>query len=77
MDLQRVLQQTNLKIKKEIRKMELRELESKELMEVEGGIPFILGVLAAGGIVAGSAIVVGGATYAVKKGCEYVGSLFK
>ena len=57
--------------------MELRELESKELMEVEGGLPFIVGVLAAGGIVAGSAIVVGGATYAVKKGCEYVGSLFK
>ena len=51
-------------------------LTDNELMDVEGGIPFILGVLAAGGIVCGSAVVVGGVTYGVKKLCEFVGSWF-
>lgn len=47
-----------------------------ELMNVDGGMPFIVGALAAGGIVVGSAVVVGGVTYGVKKLCEWVGSKF-
>lgn len=55
---------------------EFKVLSENELFEIEGGMPFIVGVLAAGGIIAGSAVVVGGATYALKKGLEYVGSRF-
>lgn len=55
---------------------EFKTLSEDKLYETEGGIPFLLGVLAAGGIVIGSAAVVGGVTYGVKKGCEYIGSLF-
>ncbi len=51
-------------------------LSEKELLDVDGGLPFVVGVLAAGGIVVGSAVVVGGVTYGVKKLCEFVGSLF-
>ena len=52
------------------------ELSEKELYSIDGGLPFVIGVLAAGGIVCGSVLVVGGVTYGVKKACEYVGSLF-
>lgn len=45
-------------------------------METDGGMPLILGMLAAAGIVCGTAVVVGGVTYSVKKLCEFVGSLF-
>ncbi len=51
-------------------------LSDKELMETDGGMPLILGMLAAAGIVCGTAVVVGGVTYGVKKLCEFVGSLF-
>lgn len=51
-------------------------LSECELFDTEGGLPFVLGLLAAGGIVVGSAVVVGGVTYGVKKGCEFIGSLF-
>ena len=53
------------------------ELSEKELFNLDGGaLPLVVGALAAGGIVCGSALVVGGVTYGVKKTCEYVGSLF-
>ena len=52
------------------------DLSEKELYHIDGGLPVVLGVLAAGGIVCGSALVVGVTTYGVKKACEYVGSLF-
>lgn len=51
-------------------------LSENELYRIDGGLPFLVGVLAAGGIVCGSALVVAGVTYGVKKACEYVGSLF-
>ena len=52
-------------------------LSENELMNVDGGMPFIVGVLTAGSIIVGSAVVVGGTTYGVKKLCEWVGSKFK
>ncbi len=55
---------------------EFKNMSECELYSIEGGMPFVLGLLAAGGIVVGTAAVVGGVTYGVKKGCEYVGSLF-
>ena len=56
--------------------MLFNELSEVQLQEVDGGMPFILGVLAAGGIVVGSAAVVGLTVYGIKKGCEFIGSLF-
>ena len=56
---------------------EFEMIKEENLYEVEGGaIPFAVGLLLAGGTVCGSALVVGGVTYGVKKACEYVGSLF-
>lgn len=34
---------------------EFKVLSENELFEIEGGMPFIVGILAAGGIIAGSA----------------------
>ena len=52
------------------------DLSVEEMEQIDGGMPIVLGVLAAGGIIAGTAGVVGGATYAVKRLCQYVGSKF-
>lgn len=53
-----------------------QDIHENELYRIDGGLSFVLGVLAAGGIVVGSALVVGGVTYGVKKTCEFVGSFF-
>ncbi|BAM46847.1 hypothetical protein [Amphibacillus xylanus] len=50
------------------------ELSKIELSSIEGGS--VLGVLMAAGYFVGSAVVVGGVTYSLKKGLEYLGSLF-
>lgn len=55
---------------------EFETLTDNELMAIDGGMPFVVGVLVAGGIVVGSAVVVGGVTYGVKKLCEWAGSKF-
>ncbi len=49
------------------------ELEQKELDEIDGGMPFVLGVLAAGGIVVGTGIVVAGTVYGVGKFVQWAG----
>lgn len=51
-------------------------LSDEQLYNINGG-GLVLGMLTAAGIVCGTALVVGGVTYGVKKACEYVGSLFK
>ena len=44
-----------------------KELNKEELMETEGGMPFILGVLAAAGVVAVTGVVVAGSVVLVGK----------
>lgn len=48
------------------------ELTNKELMETEGGIPFILGALAAVGIIAGTSFVVAGSVVLVGKAWQKI-----
>ena len=52
---------------------EFTELNHNELNEIDGGMPFILGVLAAGGIVLGTGVVVAGTVYAVGKFVQWAG----
>ena len=49
------------------------ELSSNEMMEIDGGMPFLVGVLAAAGIVVGTGVVVAGTVYAVGKTVQWVG----
>ncbi|WP_294408904.1 class IIb bacteriocin, lactobin A/cerein 7B family [uncultured Ruminococcus sp.] len=49
------------------------ELSNNEMMDIDGGMPFVLGVLAAGGIVVGTAFVTAGTVYLVGKGVQWVG----
>lgn len=51
----------------------LEELGSNDMMEIDGGMPFIVGVLAAGGVVLGTGVVVAGAVYAVGKTVQWIG----
>ena len=46
---------------------EFTELNKNELNTVDGGMPLVLGVLAAGGIVVGTGVVVAGTVYGVGK----------
>ncbi|WP_139903606.1 bacteriocin [Clostridium thermarum] len=43
------------------------ELSASEMQEINGGLPFVLGVLAAAGIVLGTGVVVAGAVVIVGK----------
>lgn len=52
---------------------EFIELDQNEIMEIDGGMPFVLGVLAAGGIVVGTGVVVAGTVYAVGKCVQWIG----
>ena len=49
------------------------ELSNDEMYSIDGGIPFVLGVLAAAGIVVGTGFVVAGTVYVVGKGVQYIG----
>lgn len=50
-----------------------KELSNEEMYSVDGGLPLVLGVLAAAGIVVGTGFVVAGTVYLVGKGVQYVG----
>lgn len=49
------------------------ELNNHELNAIDGGMPFLLGVLAAGGIVVGTGVVVAGTVYGVGKFVQWAG----
>lgn len=46
------------------------ELSNNELYEVDGGLPFVVGVLAAAGIVVGTGAVVAGTVVVVGKAAQ-------
>ncbi len=52
---------------------EFVELDTKEMYHIDGGMPFAVGVLAAGGIVVGTGIVVAGTVYGVGKAVQWIG----
>ena len=52
---------------------EFTELNKNELNTVDGGMPLVLGVLAAGGIVVGTGVVVAGTGYGVGKFVQWAG----
>lgn len=52
---------------------EFKELNQNELNVIDGGMPFIVGVLAAGGIVVGTGVVVAGTVYGVGKFVQWAG----
>ena len=52
---------------------EFKELRQDELNVIEGGMPFVLGVLVAGGIVVGTGVVVAGTVYCVGKFVQWAG----
>lgn len=47
-----------------------QQLSEQEMYEVDGGLPFIVGVLAAGAIVAGTGVVVAGTVVLVGKAAQ-------
>ena len=52
---------------------EFTELNKNELNTVDGGMPLVLGVLAASGIVVGTGVVVAGTVYGVGKFVQWAG----
>ncbi len=52
---------------------EFMELDMNEMLQIDGGLHPILGVLAAGGIVVGTGVVVAGTVYGVGKVVQWVG----
>lgn len=52
---------------------EFTELSTNETLEIDGGLPFVVGVLAAAGIVVGTGVVVAGTVYLVGKTVQWIG----